>query len=271
MKHLAFVHFAIFLLFACGHEPKAEPECKWDGPQSDSVLLHDFKRHMKVRNAPEPFIPEADTMYRFRGHGGWGEFDYLCSIYCDSTGYKASLTNMVNRHEKGIEFEEKTRDLDFGEWQQIRSEFQKINFWCDSLDYDDHACIDAPEYKLLAEEGNKFRQVGWDDCETGLQSVKILGNRIKDMCGFPSSPGVASYSIKGDSIFADIYMSGIADYEDQETEIRYHGRVLRFKEGVGHLVLHKRDLDSLRKVVITEYGIDGSVRKVNVTQLKQQD
>lgn len=269
MKHLVFLNFAIFLLFACGHQPKAEPECKWDGPQSDSVLLHDFKRHMKVRNAPEPFIPEADTMYRFRGHGGWGEFDYLCSIYCDSTGYKASLTNMVNRYKDGIEFEEKTRNLNFGEWQQIQSEFQKINFWCDSFNRD-HFCIDAPEYQLSAKEGNRFREIRWDYCET-RQSVRMLGKRIKEMCGFPNSPGVASYSIKGDSIFADIYMGGYADYVTQESEIQYSGKVLPFKYGMASLVLHKRDLDSLRKVIITEYGIDGSVRKVNVTQLKRQD
>jgi hypothetical protein len=270
MKYLLLLSFAIFLLFACGHEPKAEPECKWEGPPSDSVLLDDFRGHMKVRNAPDPFVPEADTMYRFRGHGGWGGFDYLCSIYCDSTGYKASLTNMVNRYEEGIEFEEKVRNIGVGEWQQIRSKFQKVNFWCDSLDYDERVCTDVAEYRLLAKEGNKFRQVGWDECETGLQSVRILSERIKYVCGFPNSPAFASYSIKGDSIFAHIYLGGHAGYSTQETEIQYHGKVLPFKEGTGRLTLHKRDLDSLRKVIITKHGIDGSVRRVNVTQLKRQ-
>jgi hypothetical protein len=273
MKHLKYLIFVCFLLPACGHEQKAGAivaECTWPEPTSDSVLLDNFRNHMKIRKAPAPFVPEADTMYRFRGRGGWGEFDYLCSVYCDSAGYKASITNMINRYRNGIEFEEKTRSIGTGEWEQIRLEFQKSNFWCDSI-APDESCTDTPIYHLLGKEGAKYREVRWTACEPRLIPMKILGKKIKDLCGFPNPPGLASYHTKGDSVFAYIFIDGFLDFFTQKTDFQYHQNLLPNCGGVCDFTLHKRDLDSLRRVIITEYGIDGSVRRINVTKLQQTD
>ncbi len=271
MRTIALFSCCLTLFLGCTSKPETgllANECVWPGPQSDSALVDEFRNFLKIRHAPPPFIPQSDTVYRLHGRGGWGGFDYLCSVYYDTGGYKVSVTNLICPKLDGrCNFEERVRSIGFFEWQQIRSEFQKCNFWCDSLAYDDFICTDASEYALVAREGSKFRTVEWDDCETGIKPVRILAKKIRDLCGFPLAPGFASYSLKGDSVYADIYIGGLLESFTERIDFQYHEVPLPTKDGLGKVAWHKRDLDSLRKVLITEYGIDGSRRSVNVTRI----
>lgn len=271
MRIVCLLIFVPIVFFNCAWEQQTgqtASKCHWPGPDSDSILLDDFRKH-GILNVPEPFVPNADTMYCFRGDDSWGDFDYLCSIYCDGTSYKSSITSIINRKD-GIDFEEKVRSIGLGEWQQIRSEFHKINFWCDSQYVTQRLSIDGHRFYVTGKEGGKYREICWDQAETNFKDIRILGKKIGNMCGLPADPVSILYKHKGDSIYADIFIDWRFDFFIEKIDFQNHSFSTSSNDWFEKIVIHKRDLDSLRRIIITEHSIDGSTRRVNVTQLRRR-
>lgn len=273
MKMLAFLALCLFCTLACSERPDSlAKNCCPPSPTSDSAQLADFRQHIQFRYAPDPVIPESDTMYRFRGTAGWGDFDYLCSVYRDSAGYKASFMHItdLNPHDSSVTtFGEQIKPIGYWEWKQIQSEFQQLNFWNAPFE-ENSVCIDASTYRIWAKEGAKFRLVSWRECDTKSDSLRILGKKIRDLCDFPTHLGTAYYYVKRDSVYLDYFSGSYEVIYSKKIDYQYNGKSLDQENGLAKLVLHKRDLDQIKKVIIIEYGIDGSVRRFNVSNVQQQ-
>ncbi|MEO6038655.1 MAG: hypothetical protein ABIQ93_09600, partial [Saprospiraceae bacterium] len=273
MKTLPLLLLAL-LFHACSHlTPQSEAaDCNLPSPSSDTAQFADFKQHMLRMGIAKSFIPHSDTMYCFRGRSGWGEFDYLCTVYSDSTGYKAAFTRMTNPnrgHE--ITFEALVKPIGPLLWKQIQADFEAQNFWCNPY-HPDKSCIDANEYYFWSRKGKKFRLVNWNSCEPKLDFLKILSKKLRELCGFPLPSGEVIYSIDGDSIHALYYVEGSeGDLFFKSSTLYCAGKQLPGKGGIfDDLTVPKKDLKKLEEAEIILYGIDGSVNRCRVSSLRKR-
>lgn len=212
-------------------------------------------------------------MYCFRGRAGWGgNFDYLCSIYRDSVGYKAAYTSLT--FDRGIDpiiFWEQIKPISPLVWKQVQDEFNNQEFWCRTYKFN-HA-IDGNTYYIWGRERNNFRLVNWDGYGYNLDSLMMLSKNIFDICSGLTPTGAIQYTIKGDSIYASIYSTNYTTYifiKDKNTKFYYEGKLLPQKDYIGNLVLPKKDLNNLKKAEIVEYGVDGSIRRFRVSEIHQE-
>ena len=173
--------FLLALVFQTCSQPVSQSkvaDCNLPSPSSDTAQFADFKQHMQMLKTPEPFIPNSDTMYCFQGQEGWGGFDYLCSVYRDSTGYKATFSKMTNfGHRGNVIFKEQTKPIEPLIWKQVQYAFKAQDFWCRPYTFD---CIkvDGVKYYLWARENKKFRLVNWDGCGMNLDPFISLGKNL---------------------------------------------------------------------------------------------
>ncbi len=247
--------------------------CNLHSQTTDSIQWIRFEQHVEFQTGLKPFIPISDTMYCFHGKAGWGgDFHYICSIYSDSFGYKAAYSDLT--FDKGFDatiFWEQIKPISPLVWKQVQNEFNKQNFWC--RPYEFNSGVDGDIYNTWGREGNRFHLASWDYYRNDLDSLKILSKTIWDICSGPTPTGAIQYSIKGDSIHASIYSTNYTTYifiKDKNTRFYYGGKPIPQKGGVGNLALPKKDINNLKKVVIVEHGVDGSIRRFRVSKVYQE-
>ena len=157
-------------------------------------------------------------------------------------------------------------------WRQVQADFAAQNFWCNPYrEGDSGFCSDCSVFYIWAKEGKKERSLKWDEAQPKLDSLKILAEKLRDLCGFPPSVGEISYSIRRDSIYASIYSTNFeSKVFTKKTEIYYDGRSLRISDGLARLVVPRKDFNNLKKAEIIEHGIDGSVHRFRVSELREE-
>jgi len=106
MKKLIIYSLLFTIIFSCKNideRPNCEQHPDERGAKIINYCLNDsIEIGEKVKSFP---TIDMDSVYRFRGQGGWGEFDYLCSIYNSDDGYFLELVHddfIDEKHKKNI-------------------------------------------------------------------------------------------------------------------------------------------------------------------------
>lgn len=209
-----------------------------------------------------------DTIYRYRGTGGWGEFDYMCSIYkqFDTPQYKVQLLRQRGSHDTMYDVSEK--NLTFDEWIYLKKKFEVSNFWCYGISKEGKG-TDSNLYNLIAKEKEKKRHISWREEEHLYDTLRGLGIDMLELADYPLPYALVYCKKKGDSISVEI-LPVVKDYNlvkkyDVKTNLK--GGMKR--EGVFQLVIHKKDFDKIKDIEIEIEFYNNKIRRTNEKKIEK--
>ena len=272
MNKNCFVLPYFLFLFSC-EPPKNETfsDCLIRTEWIDRWQTEDFRDHLERQGCIIDSIATSDTFYRFRGLGGWGGFDYICSVYADNAGYQAEAIRMVRRRPKALFWQAK-RQLRPAEWDSLRGDFLRENFWNAATDTLKEWASDGDENFLWAKEGSQFRFIRLNLADR-TRFARALGKRLCDLCRLPANDLVASYRVRGDSLDCHFWTEALEDYSFLiNYDYRLDGKSLnRDNTGMTRLTVHKRDSALIYQVRRFEKLADGTSRVQSVVRLEKRE
>lgn len=223
-----------------------------------------------------PKFSELDTIYRYEGHGGWGIFDYMCSIYRqkDTPIYKAQLLigkpneRRFSSLEPGII--EKT--LSSQEWVYVKKLFEDANFWCKPTNQLDYKCVDASYFLIRAKNGNIQRHTRWEDCHAFYKDDAEfwgLGLNLLELVDYPMPKILIYYKNMTDSVSADIFPTDYFDNTVKNYYIKDETNKGVKRDGIYSLTIHKKDFHKLYNIEMTQELVNGKVRTTSEKEFKK--
>ena len=162
----------IYLLLPLGCTPQEKPSqyCLQQRSKRDSVWLKDdFVMDRPVRFRDETFtlprIQSYDTVYWYREHGSWGEFDRLCAIYNESQTWKSHLVYQLEFN--GYKCERVSSLVAPEMLQKLRANLDSLNVRCLPVVIDTignnavWTTTDSPVYSFFIKEGVHIWCYNW--------------------------------------------------------------------------------------------------------------
>lgn len=211
-----------------------------------------------------------DTIYRYRVHGGWGTFDYICSIYkqLDTPQYKIQLL----RQRKSLDtmYDVSEKNLDLAEWQYIKKKFEDSNFWCYGVSKEDKS-IDSNQYSTTAKEHDKRRNIIWQESEHYYDTLRGLGMDMLELADYPLPYAMLYCKKVRDSIIVDI-VPIVIDYSlVKNFSIRtiFKGGIMN--SGAYQLKIHKRDFKKIDDIEMEIEFYNGKIRRTNEKKIQKMN
>ncbi len=213
-------------------------------------------------------MKDFDTIYRYRGHGGWGTFDYICSIYkqLDTPQYKVQLLRQRASHDTMYDISEK--NLNLFEWQYIKKKFEESNFWCYGIGEEGHG-TDSNSYNLMAKEKDRKRHIFWEEDQHSYDTLRGLGMDMLELADYPLPYAMIYCKEVRDSIILDI-VPVIKDY----SLVKNYNIKTIFKDGIINsgayqLKIHKKDFDKIDDIEMEIEFYNGKIRRTNEKKIEK--
>ncbi len=248
---------------------------------NDSIRV-DYSR--QVKNFP---TIDMDSVYRFRGKGGWGTFDFLCSVYNSDDEYLLELTHEdlspPGKDDKSVirTTTPITRDL----WNDFVHTIDTLDFWCEEYDMFKRfniTTVDNDVFFTIAKEKDNMRVVKWQlaprdqykhpDYEKYKQTIdsyiKLISKGLR-VGNYPLAKGIVEYKKEGDSLKIQAYNWRYEYYLLEDIDIIFNGKSIMDNKGFGIMKIHKSDLDTLKHIQFIEEYHDGTIRTFYPHEIKE--
>ncbi len=209
-----------------------------------------------------------DTIYRYRGHGGWGTFDYICSIYkqLDTPQYKVQLLRKRGSQDTMYDISEK--NLDLIEWQSIKKKFEESNFWCYGIGKENYD-TDSNHYDVSAKEEDRKRHVFWEEKQDSYDTLRGLGMDMLELADYPLPYALLYCKKVRDSIILDI-VPIVIDYslvKNYSIRTIFKGGIMN--SGAYQLKIHKKDFDKIDNIEMEVEFYNGKIRRTNEKKIEK--
>ncbi len=277
MKNLLL--FILFLVFvacrnsieskesACPQYEKGTKEFKIDSSRNGLGLEGLMKRGNENRAIN---MNDYDTVYRYRGMGGWGEFDYICSIYkqTDTPQYKAQLLRQRVKYDTIYDVSEK--NLSLYEWQYVKKRFEMSNFWCYKIGKEGTQS-DPHHYYASAKEKDRKRYIFWQEEQHSYDTLRGLGMDMLELADYPMPYALVYYKKIKDSISVDVIPLMIDYNLVKNYKVITHLKGGKKHDGVYILTIHKKDFDKIDDIEMEMEFYNGKIRRTNEKKIQKAD
>jgi hypothetical protein len=275
MKNLIF--FTLFLVFVacrnsveikdatCQQYEKGSYEYKQDSLRKGLDFVLPMSRG-NLYKAVE--MNDYDTIYRYHGTGGWGEFDYICSIYkqMDTPQYKVQLLKQNIKYDTMYQVSEKS--LSVYEWQYCKEKFSKSNFWCYGISKEGFAS-DPNHYSLIAKEKDKKRRVFWQEEQHYYDTLRGVGMEMLELANYPLPYASIFCKKERDSISVEVipFMNDYNLVKNYEVKTNLKGG--KKHDGVYFLRIHRKDFAQLNDIELVTEFYNGKIRTTTEKKIEK--
>ncbi|MEO0789436.1 MAG: hypothetical protein AAFY36_12265 [Bacteroidota bacterium] len=144
-------------------------DCNYDST-TDSTYRADTYNHLDVpyiyRDHLElPAVNNWKEAIRVEGHGGWGMFDYVCSIYAEADKRRLQLAyNSRTLLGDPFNFIVKEQFITPEEYNSLISDLNDLNICEYQFDLEpDYGLTDGPSFGLVAKQDTQLKALYWED------------------------------------------------------------------------------------------------------------
>ena len=213
-------------------------------------------------------MSDYDTIYRYRGYGGWGEFDNICTIYrqMDTPQYKIQLLRQRTKHDTMYDVSAKT--LTMNEWLYFRKKFEISNFWCYSI-LEDGRSTDSNLYSVTAKEKNRKRNIFWREEEHYNDTLRGLGTDMLELADYPMPYAKVYFKNIRDSIHVDVIPSDLDIHFMKKYYFKDNFKGGKMLDGVYQLTIHKKDFDKLNDIEMVIALYNGKIRTTTEKKIEK--
>ena len=215
---------------------------------------------------------DYDSIYRYRGHGGWGEFDYICSIYreLDTPQYKVQLLAQIAQHDSM--YDVSTKDLNVDEWFNFQKKIDEAKFRCaDALPMPDMGCIDCSTYYFTAKENERKKIVRWRQSDDNLGILKGLGMNMLELSNFPMPKTVINCLKVKDSIRIEMYAKDFYGDIIKKSSFKHHFKGGKLENDVYQFTIPIRDSAKIKDIEMTVEFYNGKIRTTTEKQIRRKN
>ncbi len=203
MNNILFYLLSLIFLSGCQPSP-SKPFCRQDRAELDTSYMESgfgifHPQHFRDSSIIMPAVTGYDTVYWYRGSGGWGEFDHLCAIYSQNGKW---LTDLVLQTEPYSQKCEKTTiPINPEKLVQFKNLLDSLNTRCLPCRIDTIGIprerlgfsTDAPHYDFAIKEGAEIWRMHWGarcyPCEESeikeVQEMRTLAALMLSAAGYP--------------------------------------------------------------------------------------
>lgn len=265
--------FPLLLLFFACQQPTEKHGLPPDPTNSDSLLIAEMNQVMERLHLPNIDYLKCDTAYRFLADGGWGSFDYLCSVYQTDSSYRAErITILRNYMEETYLFDQHQRVLTRPEWEYFRQRLQNTGYQ-DCVYQPKSRCFDGTTYHFGAKEKGRALIFNWDECSI-LQPQDTLWSVVelfKVVCGQLETAAKGKYCHHNDSLLLQLTDFFIPIQPADEVIVEIGGiKCASIPHSFNVFQVPGNNPELLSSVFVVRKSSGGSFHRVRVSNLKKE-
>ncbi|MEL6627774.1 MAG: hypothetical protein AAFQ92_19785 [Bacteroidota bacterium] len=119
-----------------------------------------YRDHLEL-----PAVNNWKEAIRVEGHGGWGMFDYVCSIYAEADKRRLQLAyNSRTLLGDPFNFIVKEQFITPEEYNSLISDLNDLNICEYQFDLEpDYGLTDGPSFGLVAKQDTQLKALYWED------------------------------------------------------------------------------------------------------------
>ena len=277
MKNALFLAYCLSFI-ACKNDVKiadatAKTNCSTLEKGQFEATTDDIEWHNVRGNSGRAVnMNDYDSIYRYRGHGGWGDFDYLCSVYrqMDTPQYKVQLLHQIDKHD--TIYYVSTKDLSVDEWLYFQKRLDASKFRCaNGLPMPNLGCIDCNTYYFTAKENKDKKIVRWRQSDDNLDILKGLGMDMLELIDFPMPQAMIHGMKIKDSIWIYMFPSDFYKATIKKVSFKHDFKRGTMDENLYQFTIPIRDSVKIKDIEMTVEFYNGKIRTTTEKQIRRKN
>ena len=277
MKNVLFLAYCLSFM-ACKNDVKtadatAKTNCSTlEKGRFEATIDSTYWRHVRGNLNKAVNMNDYDSIYRYRGQGGWGDFDYICSIYrqMDTPKYKVQILHQIDRQD--TIYNVSTKDLNANEWQYFQKRLDASKFRCaDGLPTPNRGCTDCNTYYFTAKEKTHKKIIKWEQGDENLDILKGLGMDMLELTDFSMPQAMIQCLKVKDSIRINMYAMDFGRDIIKQVSLKHDFKGGTMNQGVYQITIPIRDSAKIKGVEMTVEFYNGKIRTTTEKQIRRMN